>query len=266
MEGFLPSGTARWRGAVGCSAAALCLVLAAGCGGSSGAADAPGSAAPAGTPTWDTLPAGTLVAHRGGADLAPENTLQAFREAVRRGLPFELDVHVLADGGLAVIHDDTLDRTTEASGPVAALTTQEFRALGLPTLDDVLREFGNRALFAVHNKVTGQVGRVLSKLDEYGVHPDTVVIKSFDRADLLTVEEAGWATMFMGRKNAQHVAGDGGDWLAPELDQLTPEVVAAAHSYGMRVVAWTVDGISSPEEVTLARSLGADVIMSDRPW
>ncbi len=91
------------------------------------------------------------VAHRGGAALWPENSLLAFRNALALGARFlELDVHATADGGVAVIHDPTLDRTTEATGPVAARAAAELRRIRLkardggltdetvPLLDDVL--------------------------------------------------------------------------------------------------------------------------------
>jgi glycerophosphoryl diester phosphodiesterase len=70
-----------------------------------------------------------VVAHRGASAQAPENTLAAFRLGVEAGADaIELDVHLTADGQLAVIHDETLDRTTDRSGPVAGLTMDDIRA------------------------------------------------------------------------------------------------------------------------------------------
>ncbi len=92
-----------------------------------------------------------LAAHRGGAALWPENSLRAFREALALGADLlEFDVHLAADGVPVVIHDASLDRTTEATGavgerPAAELTRLRLRgpdgavtAERLPTLDDVL--------------------------------------------------------------------------------------------------------------------------------
>jgi glycerophosphoryl diester phosphodiesterase len=92
-----------------------------------------------------------VAAHRGGALLWPENSLRAFRAALALGVDLvELDVHPTADGGLVVVHDATLDRTTDGSGPVSQRTTAEARRLRLrgpdgaltderlPALDDVL--------------------------------------------------------------------------------------------------------------------------------
>ena len=69
-----------------------------------------------------------VVAHRGASAEAPENTMEAFRLGVEAGADaIELDVHLTADGQLAVIHDDTLDRTTDRTGAVADLTMDEIR-------------------------------------------------------------------------------------------------------------------------------------------
>ncbi|MDQ5828971.1 MAG: glycerophosphodiester phosphodiesterase [Actinomycetota bacterium] len=70
------------------------------------------------------------LAHRGGAGIAPENTLEAFREALRVGAGgLELDIHATADGRLVVIHDETVDRTTDGSGAVGEMTLAEVKRL-----------------------------------------------------------------------------------------------------------------------------------------
>lgn len=92
-----------------------------------------------------------VAAHRGGAGLWPENSLLAFRNAIALGCDLlELDVHRTADGELAVIHDPTLDRTSDGTGVVASLAAAELRRARLrgpdgaltdepvPLLDDVL--------------------------------------------------------------------------------------------------------------------------------
>src|SRR5918999_122660 len=74
--------------------------------------------------------------HRGGAALWPENSLLAFRNAIGLGARLlELDVHRTAEGEVAVIHDATLDRTTNGSGPVVAHTAAGLKPLRLRGLD-----------------------------------------------------------------------------------------------------------------------------------
>ena len=104
-----------------------------------------------------------LVGHRGAAGLAPENTMASFREAVQRWAVdmIELDVRASADGHCMVIHDETVDRTTDGTGPVAGKTLAELRELDagarfslpdgsapfagqgitIPTIDEVLEAF-----------------------------------------------------------------------------------------------------------------------------
>src|SRR5215208_4237927 len=93
-----------------------------------------------------------IIAHRGGSLEAPENTLASFKHAVDVGAKFvELDVQMSSDGVLVIIHDETLDRTTTGSGPVANLTFDELQTFDagvkkgeqytgekIPTLREVL--------------------------------------------------------------------------------------------------------------------------------
>src|SRR5918912_274970 len=70
------------------------------------------------------------LAHRGASAVAPENTLEAFRLAVQMGAGgLELDVHQTSDGHVVVIHDPTLDRTTDGAGAVSEMTFDELRKL-----------------------------------------------------------------------------------------------------------------------------------------
>ncbi|MBK9166548.1 MAG: hypothetical protein IPM24_03690 [Bryobacterales bacterium] len=89
--------------------------------------------------------AGPLVfAHRGHKDVAPENTLAAFRAAFAEGISVELDVHLTGDGKLIVLHDTTVDRTTNGAGKVAEMQYDALRRLDagrgerLPSLDESL--------------------------------------------------------------------------------------------------------------------------------
>jgi glycerophosphoryl diester phosphodiesterase len=213
-------------------------------------------------PTWATLPRGSSIAHRGGPCCAPENTMEAFRKAYAAGVPaIEFDVRVLGDGTQVVIHDATVDRTTGATGAVTSFTLARWRALGLPTYADVLREFGNRMVLLVEPKVDGGVLRVMDGLRAYGVAKSSVVINSFIRDDLVRAEARGYATMWLTGTVAQAAAGHA-EWFAPRQDTLTKAMVADAHRRGMRVATWTVQ--TSAQE-TAARAKGVDALITDRP-
>lgn len=83
-----------------------------------------------------------VIGHRGAAARASENTLPSFQLALDQGADaFELDVHVSADGVPVVFHDATLERTTTLTGPVAARSAAELRAVNVPSLAEVLEAF-----------------------------------------------------------------------------------------------------------------------------
>ena len=94
--------------------------------------------------------ASVIYAHRGASGYAPENTLESFKLAMEMGADgFELDVHVSRDGELIVIHDETVDRTTNGTGRIMDMTLQQIKALDasnhmekyagarIPTLEEV---------------------------------------------------------------------------------------------------------------------------------
>ena len=107
-----------------------------------------------------------LFGHRGARGEAPENTLAGFAHALRAGVAaFELDVRLSADGRLVVIHDQTVDRTTDAAGPVSAYTGAQLARLdaraahpdwperpGVPLLSEVLEGYAGRVRLAIEIK------------------------------------------------------------------------------------------------------------------
>ena len=132
---------------------------------------------------------GWNYAHRGLHDeQIPENSLAAFRSAVENGYGAELDVHLLADGGLAVIHDSKLLRTTGQEGRVEDLTTQQlqdYRLQGteetIPNFLDVLKIFEGKTPLIVEIKVENNCDAVCEAvarvLDEY---KGDYCVESFD--------------------------------------------------------------------------------------
>jgi len=121
------------------------------------------------------------IAHQGASAYAPGNTLAAFRLALEMGADgFELDIMLSADGHLVVIHDDTVDRTTDGSGPVRQKTLAELKALDagarfdacfagerIPTLQEVFDLVaGNRAFVNVELKADSLRGNGLEEKEE----------------------------------------------------------------------------------------------------
>lgn len=143
----------------------------------------------------DALPVG--VAHRGYSAVAPENTLAAIEAAIRTGAEFvEIDTHATADGVPIVMHDGTVDRTTDGTGAVAELSvaaifdldagasfSSTFAGQRVPTLGRVLDHIkgsGSRLLLEVKSgQNTAQVHSIVSEVLNRGML-DEVVLQSFD--------------------------------------------------------------------------------------
>ncbi len=145
-----------------------------------------------------------VVAHRGAAAVAPENTMEAYRIAVEMGADaIELDVHLTADGELALVHDETVERTTDLSGPVASLTLKElgaadagfrfeapdgtfpFRGKGLtvPTIAEVLEWLPDGIGLVVEVKARGAAAPAIEALRGSRVRAaGSVTLISFEEA------------------------------------------------------------------------------------
>jgi glycerophosphoryl diester phosphodiesterase len=182
------------------------------------------------------------VVHRGGAALWPENTLLAFRNAIALGAQtLEFDVHGTADGDVAVIHDPTVDRTTNGSGPVASLSVADLRRLRIkgvdgrltdewvPTLRDVLGLAGPAAVALLvevktpgsavtYERVAGEVravpgprydgleGRVLAQLREAGV-AERAIVMAFNPAVVAEVRRQAPAQLTALLVDRRHAEG-----------------------------------------------------------
>ncbi len=232
-----------------------------------------------------------ILGHRGASAYAPENTLAAFRRALELGADgFELDVTLSADGVPVVIHDDTLDRTTDGSGPVANLTLAQLKQLQagfrarfgtefageqIPTLEEVFAELGQRALINVELKQDPSPGRRLAEQVVALIHAHPVgrrvLLSSFYYDNLQRVRQADPALPVGLLYDPTGPGRILQAWLRPGVR------AEAHHPYyrlvgaltlrwyrrrGYRVNVWTVNA-----EADLRRlmRLGVDGLITDRP-
>lgn len=242
------------------------------------------------------------ISHRGGALLAPENTLAAFRLAVERYRTdmLELDVHLTRDGEVVVAHDSTLERCTEGEGPLAALTLAELRELDagyrftpdggrtypfrgqgvqVPTLREVLRAFpGLRLNLEAKPDVPGMEHALREVLREEGALLRVCVGSEQDALGARLAEAMPEACHFYPRDAlaALVLAVRTGEPLPEEerytvLDmplyfgevRLVDEVLLReAAARGRWINVWTVD---DPEEMKRLAAEGVGGIMTDRP-
>ena len=145
---------------------------------------------------YDTDARTRVIAHRGFSSAAPENTIAAVRAAIEiRADMVEIDVTLTSDGHVVVIHDETLDRTTNGSGEIFLFPLAELQKLDagswfdpsfagerIPTLGEVLNVVDGRILLNVEIKseavARGVVGKVAAAIQEHGM-VDRVVVSSF---------------------------------------------------------------------------------------
>ena len=239
-----------------------------------------------------------VFAHRGGCALGPENTIAAFDIGMSTGADgLELDVHLSADGVVVVHHDRTLDRTTDASGPVAARTAAELakvdagysfagegdypfrgRGIGVPTLADVLRRYPGVPTIIEIKVYTAAMGDAVAR-----------EIRHADALDYVCVAGYGSASAHAARAALPGVAASAHQgevrmavyrsilrcpvrrsayqtYQVPECAEatriVTPRFIRHAHAAGLKVQVWTVD-----EEADMRRLLawGVDGLISNRP-
>lgn len=235
-------------------AALLCtaVLLAAGCGGKE-AGTAPAQApAPAAKTEAPALPT-EVVAHRGGK---PENTLGAFRKALATPEvgAIELDVQVSKDGELFIMHDTTVDRTTNGKGAVADLTAEQIRQLAtkegsepVPTLDQVLAEVarapGKRVFVEIKGPTPADTpDKVVAAIKKNGV-ADRATVVSFDRdlVDAVKKLDPKQPTGFISKKFDKDEMEYPGEYLFITSSVVTKEKVEQAQKTGKKVYVWTVD-------------------------
>ena len=242
----------------------------------------------------------TVFAHRGGAGLAPENTRGAFRQAAALGVDgCELDVRLSKDGEVVVIHDATLERTTDADGPVSALTAAELgrvdagfrfgadagfpwrgRGEGVPRLADVLAD--HPALpFIIEVKGDGSGGRASGGR---GRRPRRRAGSRLLRR-VLRRDAGGGARGAAGRVHQRRDRGDppralqvlrvvaarpravsrlpgAGDRRTAATRVVSPRFVRLARRGGRVLHVWTVN---TPDDIARLKAWGVDGVITDRP-
>lgn len=227
------------------------------------------------------------IGHRGAAGTHPENTLVSFHRAVEAGLDgIELDIHRTKDGHLVVIHDPTMDRTTDAKGYIRDLTLQQvqqadagrwkgsqFAGQRVPTLRELFRELPASLRFFVELKagsihypgIEEELVQLIREEDAMG----RVEVSSFDHHALLRISRLA-PDLELGMLFADNPVDPvrmaqecGARALHPYWMWVTPDMVRSARRAGLRVTVWTVN---DPHHVALFRDqLRVDGIMSDFP-
>ena len=234
---------------------------------------------------WENLPRPLIIAHRGASHDAPENTLAAFRLAVRQHADaVELDAKLTRDGRIVVMHDNTVDRTTDGHGAVRKMDWEALHALnaggqagdpetGIPLLEEVLRAVTPDLLVNI-------------ELTNYASPLDALPVKVADLVVALGVVGRVWVSSFnpltlvrFARRLPEVPVGFLVDvrrpWLyrlfhylvphaivEPHLALVSREAVHRWHAQGKAVVVYTVNDAADMERLF---AWGVDGIFTDDP-
>ena len=219
-------------------------------------------------------------AHKGQSGNLPENTLASFQRAVELDADWlELDVQMSQDGQLVVIHDETVDRTTNGSGRVADLTLAELRALDagngeqIPTFKEVIELAKASGIPMMPEAKSPQLypGLEAKMVEEIMAadYADQTVIQSFDAAALERIRALNpnisiCALHGIGEFRLGDPQPAEADIVAPmaEMVILYPWMVRQAHQAGRQVYVW-FGVIEQPLVIRLLLALGADGLMVD---
>lgn len=309
--------------AIGLGLGAAALTLGWGCAGDAGSsladagrdpADGPGAALDAGgldapvdaigdgmgdtrvvAPHPFLAPGLQTIAHRGGGRLAPEHTLVAYQNAVDLGIDvLEVDLHLTADGELVCLHDGTVNRTTDGSGAIAAMTLAEARTLDagyhfspdggathpyrgagvrIPTFGEVLATFPDTP-FSVELKADdpNMVEAVSSALDAADAGGRVVLVSFHDwliqalraaRPELVTamgLAEMAELALLAPEDEARYVPPC--EYAQLNYAGIDEAMMARARRLGLRVQAWTVNDAAEMQRLL---DLEVDGIMTDDP-
>ena len=219
-----------------------------------------------------------VIGHRGAAAHAPENTFAAFDHGIEMGCDgVETDLRMTRDGVMVLMHDATVDRTTDGSGAVSELTWAEVRALDaaskfrdgshafgtqrVPRLDEFLDRYGARTRYRLEIKQRGVEDAALRAVRARSLMP-YAVFTSFSLDSVKAVRRAAPEAQVAYLSNdptfdesvIQKAVDAGANEVAPRAERATAAAVQRAQDAGLRVWAW---GVRDKE--TLARAVGEGI-------
>ncbi|MFC4475540.1 glycerophosphodiester phosphodiesterase [Flavobacterium chungangensis] len=219
------------------------------------------------------------IAHRGAKAYEPENTLQAFQKALDLNSDgIELDVHLSSDESIIVIHDETIDRTTDGKGLVNDFTLAELKSFlidgkyQIPTLNEVFDLVDKKGLINIELKGLSTASKVVALIEKYisekNWNYNQFIISSFDwnmleetsnlnpniPIGVLTEENIDTALAFAEKINAKAIH--------PDFNLLNKENVRQIQEKGFLVLPWTVN---SEKDIQKVKSYNVNGIISDNP-
>jgi glycerophosphoryl diester phosphodiesterase len=219
-----------------------------------------------------------IIAHRGASGHAPENTMAAFQLAMEQGADgIELDVMLSKDGQLVVIHDATVDRTTNGTGNVKDMTLVQLKALDagnseqIPTLEEVLHTFGGQYLINIELKNYATpfdaLPRALAELLNSNGFSRSVIVSTFNPFNLVRFRRL-CPKVKVGLLTVPNMANHWiwrlfkYDALHPHYKDVDRDLVSTAKARQEEINVWTVD---DPDEIRRLAALNVDSLITNFP-
>jgi len=219
------------------------------------------------------------IGHRGAKGYFAENTLESIQKALNFGVDaIEIDVHRCKTGELVVIHDFTLDRTTNGSGEVAKKSLSEIKALKvedefeIPLLTEVLDFIEGKCTINIElkglNTATATAKTIKKYIAEKNWTYKDFIVSSFQKNELFQMRKLDEkvALGILSKASVTEAIEVGkllkASAIHPSLGIITRDNVKASHKAGFNVNVWTVN---EPEDIQRMREFGVDGIISDFP-
>ncbi|RLE81908.1 MAG: glycerophosphodiester phosphodiesterase [Thermoprotei archaeon] len=215
-----------------------------------------------------------VVGHRGAAGYEPENTIRAILKGIECGATaIEVDVRRTKDGTLILMHDETVDRTTNGSGRVADLTFDEIRRFDagkgekVPTLEEVLEVTKGKVKVFLELKEVGYEDKVVGIVDSLNAR-EYVWIISFHKEAIKNLKDiapdipTGLIFSALPMRNIDVAKELGVELVSPFYRLVSRRFIKEAKANGFKVIAWTINEV---EDMVRMFRLGVDGITSDYP-
>jgi len=215
-----------------------------------------------------------VVGHRGAAGLEPENTIRSINRAIDIGVDaVEVDVRRSKDGELVIMHDPTVDRTTNGHGRVSSFTLKELKALDagkgerVPTLDELISSMRGKVDLFIEIKEPETVPDIVDHIEEEGVAPSTTFVSFFHNSLLEAKQLSPYsrcgAIFSCDPADPSRLALDvKADLVLPNHSYMTERTVREAHARKLLVQTWTVN---NPDDLARVVKFGVDGVASDFP-
>jgi len=215
------------------------------------------------------------IAHRGASDYFPENTLEAFRKAVKLKLDVvEFDVHHTKDGKLVIMHDHNVRRTTDGCGSIHTLSLKELRKFhepngeAIPTLQEVINILKNKCICKIDIKDSNITEKVLKMIKKNHIENSVVITselisvlkKTKNLSPEIKIELGGFKEKRPIEEMIKEVKDINAEIISPHYSIITKKLVDESHKNGLEVHVWTVD---DPKLMKKMIKLGVDGITSN---